>query len=184
MKLHLGCGKKYLKDFVHIDIAEFSHIDYQSSVDNLSFLDENSVEEIYSSHTFEYFDRKKAEEVLREWLRVLTPEGNLYLTVPDFDSLIEIYKITGNLEKIIGPLFGKWLNSNASEPIFHRTVWNRQDLTLLLEQVGFGKVKVFHPKIYLQTIDPAYDDYSLAYFPHMDSTGIQVSLALTATKIH
>ena len=182
MKLHLGCGKRYLKGFIHIDIASYPHIDFQSSVDNLSFIKNESVSEIYTSHTLEYFDRTEAESVLKEWSRVLIPSGQLFITVPDFDKLIEIYRATNNLVNILGPIYGKWEVSGRINPIFHKTIWNERDLINKLKELNFDKVKSFNPKSYLSVIDPTYDDYSLAYFPHLDSNGIQVSLAISASK--
>ena len=55
MKLHLGCGKRYIKGFVHIDILDYPHIDHISSIDNLSFLADNSVDLIYNCHVLEHF---------------------------------------------------------------------------------------------------------------------------------
>ena len=49
MKLHLGCGKRCLEGFLHIDIADFDHIDYKSSVDRLPMIDDNSVDLIYAT---------------------------------------------------------------------------------------------------------------------------------------
>lgn len=179
MKLHLGCGKRYLPGFVHIDIADFPHIDYKAEVNLLPFIEDQTVDEIYSSHTFEYFDRLEAPQVLNEWQRVLKPGGRLYLTVPDFDSLIQIYGKSGELKNIIGPLFGKWVNAGDTPPIFHKTVWNEIDLKGMLLENNFSDVEVFDPISYLGKIDPEYDDYSLAFFPHMDKSGIKVSLAIT-----
>ena len=53
MKLHLGCGKRYLEGYIHVDIAEFEHIDYQLPIDDLSTFKSNTVEEIYASHVLE-----------------------------------------------------------------------------------------------------------------------------------
>ena len=97
MKLHLGCGKRYLKGFKHVDLAKENHIDYSTSIDNLNMFENNSVEEIYCSHAFEYFDRDHAPLVLQEWYRTLVPGGKIYLVVPNFDSLLEIYKSTNSL---------------------------------------------------------------------------------------
>jgi predicted SAM-dependent methyltransferase len=45
IKLHLGCGKRYIPGFIHIDLADYPHIDYkeilriyQSSQSSLSTL--------------------------------------------------------------------------------------------------------------------------------------------------
>ena len=183
MKIHLGCGKRYLSGFIHIDIANFPHIDHVSSVESLPFIENDSADEIYTSHTFEYFDRLDAPIVLKEWNRILKKGGKLYLTVPDFENLIRIYSDSGKLENIIGPLFGRWINSNLVSPLYHKTVWDRNDLTKYLLNAGFSKIHDFDPKIYLSQIDESYDDYSLAFFPHFNSSGTQVSLALVAEKI-
>lgn len=182
MKLHLGCGKRFLTGFTHVDIADFPHIEHRSSVNKLDFIENEKVDEIYSSHTLEYFDRFQITEVLNEWSRVLKPGGSLFITVPDFDHLLKIYSESGQLSKIIGPLFGRWVNPNEKDPIYHKTVWNFDELSQQLRLAGFKEVKRFDPVSYLENIDPEYDDHSLAFFPHMDKNGIQVSLAISAVK--
>ena len=42
MKLHLGCGERYLEGYIHIDLGDFDHIDYQIPVDDLSVFEPNS----------------------------------------------------------------------------------------------------------------------------------------------
>lgn len=180
MKLHLGCGKRFLPGFIHIDIADFPHVDFVSGIDNLSHIENGKVSEIYSSHSFEYFDRFEASKVLEEWRRVLIPGGSLYITVPDFNALLSIYQSTGDLNAIIGPLFGRW--ENKGEHIYHKTTWDYLTLSTVLQRTGFTEVSKFDPVEYLGAIDPNYDDHSLAFFPHMDRSGIQVSLAITALK--
>ena len=107
MKLHLGCWHRNIPGFVNVDLCDMEHIDYKSNIDDLSMFDDESVSLIYSSHSFEYFNRQKAVEVLIEWSRVLKPRGVLRLAVPDLDSLISVYQKTNQLEKILGPLYGK-----------------------------------------------------------------------------
>ena len=38
MKLHIGSGSRYLEGYIHIDIAEYDHIDIKTSVDKLNSL--------------------------------------------------------------------------------------------------------------------------------------------------
>ena len=169
-----------LAGFTHVDVEAFSHIDFVAGIDDLRQFSDHSVEEIYCSHALEYFDRQAVGLVLKEWHRVMKKGAKLYVTVPDFDALLEVYNITSRLHNIIGPLFGRWENSD--ETLYHKTVWNYMELQNEMESAGFGAVGKFDPVSYLGKIDPFYDDYSLAYFPHMDKTGIQISLALVATK--
>ena len=75
MQLHLGCWHRNIPGFINIDLCDMPHIHHKSNVDNLSMIEENSVELIYSSHNFEYFDKVQAPVVLKEWNRVLISGG-------------------------------------------------------------------------------------------------------------
>ena len=182
IKLHLGCGKRKLEGYLHIDSDYFPHLDYQSKLHELPMFKDNSIEVIYSSHALEYYDRSSVKEVLSEWNRILIPGGVCFVTVPNFDSLIEIYKTTGKLENILGPIYGKWPDNTNKTSVYHQTVWNKNDLIVTLQNLGFVNIFEFNPVSFLQKIDPNYDDHSLAFYPHFDQTGIQVSLAITFSK--
>jgi predicted SAM-dependent methyltransferase len=183
MKLHLGCWNRYIPGFVHIDLCDMSHIDFKSSIDDLSMLKDESVELIYSSHSFEYFNRKDAISVLKEWARVLKSDGVLRLAVPDLDSLIKVYKITGKIEKILGPLYGQMniTTLQGEVSLNHKTVYNYESLSQMLYENGFTNIRRYD---WRDTIHKDYDDHSQAYFPHMDKeNGILISLNLEAVKV-
>jgi predicted SAM-dependent methyltransferase len=181
MKLHLGSGKRKLKGFLQVDIESGANVDIVSDMGELTMIDDASVDEIYTSHSFEYFDAHQAVTVLAEWKRVLKRGGKLFISVPDFSSLVKIYEKTADLSKIIGPLFGRWENVKVGETIHHRTVYDFDSLSKALRFAGFSQIEIFDPVTYLADVDPDYDDYSLAYFPHMDRSGIQVSLCVSCT---
>jgi predicted SAM-dependent methyltransferase len=67
MKLHLGCGKRNIPGFTNVDLGKYNHINYRRPVNDLSVFKNDSVELIYASHVFEYFDRIEARKVLKEW---------------------------------------------------------------------------------------------------------------------
>lgn len=183
MKLNLGCWHRDLPGFVNIDLCDFPHIDYKSSIDDLSMFEDNTVDLIYSSHSFEYFDRLEAVAVLKEWRRVLKPGATLRLAVPDFDKLILIYGKTKNVKNILGPLFGRMEIDTEKETklLYHKTTYTFDSLKDLLEENGFTN---FHRYDWKDTIHKDYDDHSQAYFPHMDKdNGVLLSLNIEVIKI-
>ena len=149
----------------------------------MPFIANNSVDEIYSSHALEYFDFNQVEEVLFEWKRCLKLGGLLRLSVPDFDKLIKVYQYEKlDIEKIIGPLFGRW-KINDKDYIYHRTVFTKNKLMNTLKSCGFNNIELWDPLTYFGSGEDCFDDYSKAYYPHMDFTnGFSISVNLVAKK--
>jgi len=178
MKLHLGCGKRYIKGFVHIDLRKMDHIDYCSPVENLDFLDDESVELIYASHVLEHFGRHEYRDVLREWYRVLKPRGILRVAVPNFDAVVQFYtEKSDDMNLILGQLVG---GQKGGEFDYHNMVFSRKSLTESLLDVGFSKVL---PYDWRDTEHADVDDFSQSYLPHMDKeNGFLLSLNLEAFK--
>ena len=184
IKLHLGCGKRYIPGFVHVDLADLPHIDYQHQVNKLPMFADNSASLIYASHVFEYFDCRQAIEVLAEWRRILKPAGILRLAVPDFPALVKIYEQTKDLNYILGPLYGRMsvkTKDKSNEIIcYHKAVYDFSSLKKLLEENGFRDVCRYD---WRRTIHKDFDDFSQAYFPHMDKErGLLISLNIEAMK--
>lgn len=176
MKLHLGCGKRHIPGFIHIDAIDYSHVDHVTTIDNLSFIGDNSVDLIYNCHVLEHFKRREVIKVLSEWLRVLKPGGILRIAVPDFASLCTVYQQYGKLELVIGPIFGRqdYLYN------IHYNVYDFSALTKTLEEVGFKNVRRYE---WRETEHADIDDYSQAYIPHMDKeNGILISLNVECIK--
>ena len=183
MKLHLGCGKKYLSGYKHIDYSNYEHIDWNAPIYPLPFIKNEVVEEIYSSHALESFDYLEVKDVLKEWKRCLKYGGKLRISVPDFDKLIDVYRINNsNIDKIIGPLFGKW-EIEKNKFIFHRTVFTKDKLIDLLNSCGFEKIEYWDPLEYYGIDNQSFDDYSKAFHPHMDfKKGFPISINIIAEK--
>jgi ubiquinone/menaquinone biosynthesis C-methylase UbiE len=83
MKLHLGCGKKYMKGWVNCDINPHLKTDYCFDADNPKkpwpFKD-NTFEEIYSNHVLEHC--KNYLWVMSEIYRVCKNKAILQINVP------------------------------------------------------------------------------------------------------
>ena len=183
MKLHLGCWHRYIPGWVHVDFCDLDHIDYKSSIDDLFMFADCSADLIYSSHSFEYFDREEASSVLSEWNRVLKKNGTLRLAVPDFDALLSVYKKTNDLSKILGPLYGAMeiITETGVINLYHKTAYNFDSLKEVLVSAGFCSVERYR---WQDTAHKDYDDHSQAYYPHMDKEdGILVSLNMECKKL-
>jgi predicted SAM-dependent methyltransferase len=100
MKLHLGCGKRYLPGWFHVDFEDHKHVDHVGDIADLSFIPSGTVEEIYICHTLEHippverYKKHRYEQLdalLVEFWRVLQVGGILRIAVPDFDSIVKVY---------------------------------------------------------------------------------------------
>lgn len=176
MKLHLGCGKRYIPGFIHVDAVNFDHIDHVATIDNLSFIQDNSVDLIYNCHVLEHFKRNDVVRVLKEWNRVLKPNGILRISVPDFRALCEVYIRTKDLNLVVGPIFGR---QNYLYNI-HYNIFDEVSLTKNLLDAGFTDINRYD---WRNTEHANIDDYSQAYLPHMDKeNGTHISLNIECKK--
>lgn len=176
MKLHLGCGKRYIPEYVHIDAVNFEHVDHVASIDNLSFIGDNTVDVIYNCHVLEHFKRRDVIRVLKEWHRVIKPGGVLRISVPDFAALSQLYQRTSDLNVVIGALFGR------QDYLYnvHYNVFDFNSLRSNLEDAGFSTIRIYD---WREVEHADVDDYSQAYVPHMDKeNGLLISLNVECNK--
>lgn len=182
-RLHLGCGSVHLPGFVSIDQAAYDHIDFQQDVRDLSNFMDESIELIYACHVLEYFDLQEAVDVLREWRRVLEPGGTLRLAVPDFDALLKVYRASGSLAAILGPLYGRMVLADGSgsyKAIYHKTVYTFELLSTILSAAGFRGIRRWN---WWETEHANIDDCSQAYWPDIDAhDAVLVSLNVEAVR--
>ena len=180
INLNLGCGKRNFNNFINIDLAKYKHIHFNEGVDKLDFIPNNSIDYIYSSHVLEYFDYDKGLSILKIWKQKLKPKGKLRISVPDFNSLMKVYKKTNQIKKIIGPLFGKMKIGKTKSKVYHKCVYDEKMLTTQLKSAGYKKVSHYDWK---KTFHAKYDDHSQAFFPHMNKKdGLQISINMECQK--
>lgn len=90
MKLHLGCGQRYLTGYLNIDFPSSEHSVQEKSVadQHANLLDlrypAGSIAEVRLHHVFEHFPRPAACALLAAWHSWQTPGGVLHIEVPDF----------------------------------------------------------------------------------------------------
>lgn len=181
--LHLGCGKRFIPDYIHIDLADYPHIDYRHDVKTLPMFEDSTIDLIYASHVIEYFDRVEVMDVLNEWRRVLKKGGILRLAVPDFEAMVRVYGEFRDLSLIHGPLYGRYEIEGTKKIIYHKTAYDFSSLKAVLEKSKFRNIKRWDWRKIFSGEQEGYDDYSQAYVPHLDKEkGILISLNVECEK--
>ena len=176
MKLHIGCGKKYLDGYKHLDVINFDHIDFVCDARMLTMIEDASVSEIYACHILEHVERNEVVNVLREWSRVLKVGGVVRIAIPDFEAVVAEYVENKDLQRFQGLLFG----GQTYDYNFHHVAFDYTVLEAYLSAAGFTDVCRYDWRDFLPE---DYDDYSRAYLPHLDfDNGRSMSLNMVARK--
>lgn len=175
VNLHLGCGEINHPAFINVDGIAAPHVHYARRIDNLAPFADNVADLVYACHCLEHFSHRELARVLREWRRVLKPDGILRLSVPDFDLLLAIYQDNGrDLRGIIRPLMG-----GQEYPLnFHYSAFTCDTLSALLTEVGFREVRRWQPGHSALTTFDDWSDKRLDY----GEKSYPVSLNLEALK--
>jgi predicted SAM-dependent methyltransferase len=176
VKINLGCGKRnFGKDWIHIDGGNFDHLN-SNDIINFPY---NNVKLLYVSHVIAYFDRQEIIPILKKWKRKLSVNGTLRISTPDFSQIQKLYNSKKfNLENFLGPLYGKMEMKNKF--IYHKTVYDKESLSALLNNIGFRNIKEWSHK---NVSHGNFDDHSQAYLPHFDKkNGTLISVNLECVK--
>lgn len=179
LRLHIGCGKRYIPGWTHVDQAPFPHVDYVQDIRNLRNFADGSAAIVYACQVVEYFDRDEVVPLLVEWRRVLKRRGILRLSVPNFEVISRLYRAGFGLDWFLGTLYGK-MSDGKDGHIYHRTTYDDASLRKVLNQAGYVDPELWR---WQDADHGAVDDFSQAYFPHMEKErGILLNLNMQAFK--
>jgi predicted SAM-dependent methyltransferase len=148
MKLHLGCGGKYLNGYINIDYPSEKHTvqealvaDVHADIKLLTY-PQNTIDEIRLHHVFEHFPRPTACALIASWNFWLKPGGLLRIEVPDFSRMgwvmispFSTFKRKAEAERHI---FG----SQEAEWGIHYEGYTPRMLKKFLELYGFKTKKI------------------------------------------
>ncbi len=148
MKLHLGCGEKYLEGYRNIDQPPVSHTvqtrsvaDEQADLCSLRYPAE-SVDEVRLHHVFEHFPRPVAMGLAASWRSWLRPGGVLHIEVPDFERTARsvLRPFASRRRRLVGirHLFG----SHEAPWAVHWEGWTRESLTAVFRLCGIDVERV------------------------------------------
>lgn len=140
IKLNIGCGETKLKGFINIDLEKSTKPDLLHDITKgqLPFK-ENSVDEIYWHHNIEHIQYKLWVPIINDFLRVLKPNGLLFMSYPEFDKcakfFMENYK--GQKDFWRATLYGRQLYPGD----YHIAPVQTADLVRIFKRLGFAKIQ-------------------------------------------
>lgn len=187
--LHIGCGPKR-KDRTtagfnteawieqRLDIDKRVSPDIVGTMTDMSAVTDTSVDAIFSSHNIEHLYPHEVPLALKEFLRVLKPEGFAIITCPDLQSvcaLIAEDKLTEPAyTSPAGPiapldiLYGhRPAMARGNLYMAHRCGFTQTVLSGTLHSAGFPKVAI------KRRLHPSYDLWSIATKAEMDDAALR-----------
>ncbi len=140
IRLHVG-GQVRHPDWKILDVRPGPDVDYVCACTELSVIDDESVSEIYASHVIEHLGyQSDLARALREFNRVLVPQGILRISVPDLRALCGLFVDStlsfGERFHVMRMMFGGQVN----EADFHYVGLDEAILTMYLQRAGFRDI--------------------------------------------
>ncbi len=143
LRLHIG-GKEPHPDWKIFDIEPRPEVDFVGDASNLSQFPDQSVSCIYSSHVLEHFYygiNNELQNVLEEWYRVLKANGQLYISVPDLQTLCWLYTNPNLMPlerfQLMRIMFGGQINQYD----IHKVGFDFNILAMYLNEAGFTEIE-------------------------------------------
>lgn len=111
--INLGSGNSYVNNFINVDFFGNKMIDYGMDLRFPFKIETNSIDGIFSEHTFEHLSHLEVDNALSECCRILKPEAKIRIIVPDLSILIERYSSNDD------EWFQKWHDLVLKDPSRH-----------------------------------------------------------------
>ncbi len=150
--LNLGCGDSYNDNFINVDFYGNKNIDYGMDLRFPFKIETNSIDGVFSEHTFEHLSHLEVDNALSECYRILKSTAKIRIIVPDLSILIERYCSNDD------EWFQNWQNLVLKDPsrhymkkyftkmfavnftasyYYHKSCWDFESLQKALSDHGF-----------------------------------------------
>lgn len=139
LRINVGAGPHNDPRYVALDIKT------GTDARSLPYAD-NSVDEVYCSHLLEHFTPIERDKVLREFVRVLKPNGLCQIAVPDAKKVAEAMLKTdesGEFRTVEMVMYGAHSDPND----IHHAAYTENVLAACMNAAGLGGIEKFHPFI-------------------------------------
>ena len=154
--INLGSGNSYVNNFINVDFFGNKMIDYGMDLRFPFKIESNSIDGIFSEHTFEHLSHQEVDNALSECYRILKAEAKIRIIVPDLSILIERYCSNDDV------WFQKWHDLVLQDPsrhymrkyftnmfainftasyYHHKSCWDFESLKKVLTSNGFVNIE-------------------------------------------
>ena len=143
LKVNLGSGDRPLPGFVNVDALPTAQgVDIVADITEDLPFEDCSASIVYASHLLEHFPHARSVDILREWRRILEPDGQLLLAVPDLLVIAEILvSRPGWFMPPNNPWLGAIFGGQKDDWDFHKAGFTEPWLAYVLRLAGFSDVK-------------------------------------------
>jgi predicted SAM-dependent methyltransferase/trans-aconitate methyltransferase len=144
-KLHIG-GTTARAGWEILNANSAPYVDHVGKAEDLSRFADHTFSHIYASHVLEHLGYQSAlPDALTEWHRVLRPAGQLMVSVPDLDTLCELFTQREGMGiqdrfELMRMMFGGQTDSYD----FHCVGLNEEFLSSFLVSAGFISIERVH----------------------------------------
>ncbi len=132
--LNLGCGKDVRDGFLNLDLFSDDPNVIKMDIRKLEFSD-NIVDLILASDVLEHFSHRETDIILKEWARVLKPNGEIIIRCPSLSLQLKAYS-SGAWDADIASymIFGGQTNPGD----YHCIGFDKQSIYKHLQNAGFS----------------------------------------------
>jgi len=146
MKIEFGCGETPTKTgFKTCDIRDLPGVDFVCPAwEIVNFVEENSVNEIFSRHFFEHLTFIQGERVLEAWIGILSPGGKMEIMLPNMSFHVNQWQRRRTQKEFNHALAGFWGWQREGETNLwdvHKSGYDYESLSDLLIRKGFDQLE-------------------------------------------
>lgn len=138
MKLNIGGGFQKMEGYVNVDMFQSGVTDIVHDIEKTLPFDNETVDEIYSSHSLEHCAMNVVPIILKDWNRVLRQNGKIHIIVPELEACMRNFLNAPEEERWgyrIEYIFGGQDHQVGQQ--LHKCGFTKARLQKLVENAGF-----------------------------------------------
>ncbi|OGJ55174.1 hypothetical protein A3D11_03835 [Candidatus Peribacteria bacterium RIFCSPHIGHO2_02_FULL_49_16] len=128
-------------EFLNVDIMDFPQVDLVLDIRKRFPVDDDVIAEIFSAATLEHFREPDNLHILKEFHRILRPQGVLHVCTPNIEAIARGLLEGEDVRVINQHFFGKYKSDQTEDYDLHRWMYPARKMIEVLESIGFVYVQ-------------------------------------------